>query len=284
MADSAQVGRKPLIGFVSTFSWLVLLIAVASTAASLTVNSLNHVGNSASVLVRDISQNPSTINSLIDEFKKNADAKTAAEIEKNRSKIDSTIASLGGSKEFENLLSVTLNQISQAILNGSSSVKVDFTKIATVIANRVNEAANSTVISVKDLAKIKPQTLDLSKQSKVVVNVHDKIRMIMLAWILWLLLLGVLFLLKGWKIVRTAGWQLFSIGITFLLIRFGTPIIADNILSNSSWPTYQRDLVPQVFRALTSPLLNLAIITTLVGIVLLILDELLGKRSLREKI
>ena len=78
MTDSAQAGRKTLIGLVSTLSWLVLLIAVASTAASLTVNSLNHVGTSASILVRDVSQNQGTVNSLIDEFKKNADSKTAA--------------------------------------------------------------------------------------------------------------------------------------------------------------------------------------------------------------
>ena len=284
MTDSAQAGRKTLIGLVSTLSWLVLLIAVASTAASLTVNSLNHVGTSASILVRDVSQNQGTVNSLIDEFKKNADSKTAAEIDKNRTKIDSTIASLGESKEFQNLLSSTLNQIAQAILNGSSSVKVDFTKIATLIASKVNEAANNTVISVKDLAKIKPQTLDLSKQSKVVVNVHDKIRMIMLAWFLWLILLGVLFLLKGWKVLRTAGWQLFSIGIAFLLIRFGAPIIADNILSNSSWPAYQRDLVPHVFKALTSPLLNLAIITTVIGILLVVLEAFLGKRTNLKKV
>ena len=163
-------------------------------------------------------------------------------------------------------------------------MKVDFTKIATLIASKVNEAANNTVISVKDLAKIKPQTLDLSKQSKVVVNVHDKIRMIMLAWFLWLILLGVLFLLKGWKVLRTAGWQLFSIGIAFLLIRFGAPIIADNILSNSSWPAYQRDLVPHVFKALTSPLLNLAIITTVIGILLVVLEAFLGKRTNLKKV
>ncbi len=278
MGGGSQIGRRSAVGLVSTLAWLSLFIAVASTAASLTVGSLNHVGTSASMLVKDISEKPSTINSIIDEFKKNADAKTVAEIEKNRAKITSTISSLGSSKEFQDLLASTLNQISQAILKGSNSVKVDFSKIASLVASKVNEASKSRVISQKELAKIKPQTLDLSKQSQAVVNVHNKIKEVMLAWILWLILLAVLYLLTGWRVLRTAGWHLFTIGMVFLLVRFGAPVVMDKILSNSTWPTYQRELVPQVFNSLTGSIVTFSAVLALVGLLIVILERLLRER------
>lgn len=278
MTGGSQIGRRSAVGLVSTLAWLSLFIAVASTAASLTVSSLNHVGTSASMLVKDISEKPSTINSIIDEFKKNADPKTVAEIEKNRAKITSTISSLGSSEEFQDLLSSTLNQISQAILNGSNSVKVDFSKIASLVANKVNETSKSTVISQKELAKIKPQTLDLSKQSQAVVNVRNRIKEVMSAWILWLILLAVLYLLIGWRVLRTAGWHLFTIGTVFLLVRFGAPVVMEKILSNSTWPTYQRELVPRVFNSLTESIVTLSTVLALVGFSIVILERLLRER------
>lgn len=280
MAAASQVGKKSLIGFTSTIAWLTLLVAFVATAASLTVNSLDHVGNAASAIVKELSTNQSALDSILDEFKKNADPKTVAEIDKNRAKIDSTIASLGGSKEFQDSLASTLNKISTAILSGSSSVKVDFTDIATLVANKVNEAAKSEVISKKELAKLKPQTLDISKQSKVIVNVRSKIKEVTLAWLLWLVLLAVLSLLKGWRVLGTAGWQLLSVGVIFLLVRFGAPLIFDNLLKNSMLTTYQRDLVPQIFSSLTEQIVNLSVVVSVVGLLLIISDKLF-RRNLR---
>lgn len=278
MANGAQIGKKSLIGFVSTLSWLVLLASFLATVALLSVDNLKHVGNSASSIVRELSKNPSDINSLIDDFRKNADPKTVAEIDKNRAKINATIASIGGSKEFQDSLALTLNKISQAILNGSSSVQVDFTKLATLVADEVNKASNSTVITKKELAKLKPKTLDLGKQSKVVNNVRNRITEVMLSWLLWLILLGVLYLLKRWKVLRTAGWQLFSIGVIFLTIRYGAPIIANHALTNSTLPVYQRDLIPQVLDALTGSLVVVSVVAFVLGFLVLIVDQFVRNR------
>lgn len=279
MASGAQIGRKSLIGFVSTISWLVLLASFVATAALLSVDNLKHVGNSASSIVNHLSKSPSDINSLIDDFKKNADPKTIAEIDKNRAKINETIASLGGSKEFQDSLAATLNKISEAILNGSSSVEIDFSKLATIVANAVNKASDSVVISKKELAKLKPKTLDLGKQSRVINNVHSRIAEVMLSWILWLILLGVLYLLKRWAVVRTAGWQLFSIGVLFLFIRYGAPILANHALTNSNLPIYQRDLIPQVLNAVMGPIVEVSIGACVLGCVLLIFDQLQRQRK-----
>lgn len=278
MASGAQIGKKSLIGFVSTISWIVLLASFLATVALLSVDNFKHVGNSASSIVKEFSKNPSDINSLIDDFRKNADPKTVAEIDKNRAKINATIASIGGSKEFQDSLASTLNKISEAILNGSSSVKIDFTKLATLVADEVNKASNSVVITKKELAKLKPKTLELGKQSKVVNNVRNRIAEVMLSWLLWLILLGVLYLLKGWKVLRTVGWQLFSIGLIFLAIRYGAPIIANHTLTNSTLPVYQRDLIPRILDALTSSLVEVSIIAFVLGFALLILDQFLCKR------
>lgn len=283
MADGSQVGRRFAIGLVATLAWFSLFIAVASTAAIVSVGTLSHVGTTASKLVKSISEKPATINSMIDEFKKNADPKTAAEIERNRRKIASTISSLGSSKEFQNLLSATLNQISQAILDGSKSVKVDFTKIATLVAGKINDASESTVISQKDLAKIKPQVWDLSKQSGTVISAHNRLREVLLTWILWLIFLGVLYLFIGWRMLRTAGWHLFSIGIFFLLIRFGGPIVVGKIMSDSALPIYQRDLVPQVLSSLTGPIVLLSIVISVSGFLMIILEQLLHGRMSSNK-
>ncbi len=278
MVSSGQFGKKSLIGFVSTISWVVLLASFLATAALLSVDNLKHVGDSASSIVDQLSKNPADISSLVDDFRKNADPMTIAEIDKNRAKINETIAAVAASKEFQNSIASTLNQISEAILNGSSSVKVDFSKLATIVANAVNRASNSVVISKKELAKLKPKTLQLGKQSKIVNNVRNWIAEVLLAWLIWLILLGVLFLLKRWKVLRTAGWQLFSVGVMFLLIRYGAPIIADNSLSNSTMPMYQRDLIPQVMKALTGSLVEVSVVAAVLGFALIIIEQGMRRR------
>lgn len=282
MATDSGLGKKSAFALASILAWLALLIAFLATMATMTVNNMSHVGNTASTIVQRLSKDPATINSLLDEFKKNADPKTVAEIEKNRTTIESTISSLGGDKTFQDSLADTLNKISQAILNGSKSVTVDFGPLANAVASKVNEAAKSTVISKKELAKLKPQVLDLSKQSNSISNARNKVAEVTLAWLFWLVLLGVLYLLKQWKFVRTAGWQLFSVGILFFALRFVAPVVLDKALVNSDSPVYLKDLLQEVLKTLFGPMTTLSIITALVGFVLLVGDQLLRNRSPRK--
>lgn len=279
MAAESKLGKKSAFALASMLAWLALLIAFLATMATMTVNNMSHVGNTASTIVQRLSKDPATIDSLLDEFKKNADPKTVAEIEKNRTTIESTISSLGGDKAFQDSLADTLNKISQAILNGSKSVTVDFGPLATAVATKVNEAAKSTVISKKELAKLKPQVLDLSKQSNSISNARNKVEEVTLAWLFWLVLLGVLYLLKQWKFVRTAGWQLFSIGILFLALRFVAPVVLDKALANSDSPVYLRDLLQEVLKMLFDPMMTLSILAALAGFALLAGDQILRTRS-----
>lgn len=278
MASAAQVGQKSLIGFVSTLSWVVLLASFLATVGLMSVDNLKHVGNSASAIVDHLSKNQKDIDSLVDEFKKNADPKTVAQIDKNRAKIEATIASIGGSKEFQDSLASILNKIAAAILNGDSSVQIDFSKLARLAADEVNKASDSVVITKKELAKLKPTTLKLGKQSKTLADVRDRIREVALAWLLWLILVGVLYLLKGWRVLRTTGWQLFSVGGIFLLVRYAIPFVTDHVLTSSTIPVYQRDLVPQIIDALTRYLLLASMIACALGLVLVFLDISLRKR------
>ncbi len=279
MAADSELGRKSAFALASTLAWLALLVAFLATTATMMVNNMSHVGNTASSIVQRLSSDPATIDSLLNEFKKNADPKTVAEIDENRTTIENTISALGGDKAFQDSLADTLNKISQAILSGSKSVTVDFGPLATAVATKVNEAAKSEVISEKELAKLKPQVLDLSKASNNISSARNKVKGVTLSWLLWFVLLGVLYLLKRWKFVRTAGWQLFSVGIIFLALRFVVPVVLDKTLANSGSPVYQKDLLQEVLKMLFGPMLTLSIITALVGFVLLVGDQLLRSRS-----
>jgi len=278
MAVDSSFGKKSASAITSTLAWLVLLVAFLATTATLTVNGMSHVGNTASTIVQHLSKNPAAIDSLLNEFRKNADPKTAAEIDKNRAKIDSTIASIGGDKAFQDSLAATLNKISEAILNGSQSVKIDFVPLATAIADKVNVAAKSSIISKKELAKLKPQILDLSKQSKNISHARSEVKEVTVLWLLWLVLLGALYLFKQWKVLGTAGWQLLSVGIIFLALRFAAPFIVHNALNNSAMATFQKDLISEVLKSLTGPMMTLSTVAVLVGLVLVMVDRLLRKR------
>jgi len=278
MAVDSSFGKKSASAITSTLAWLVLLVAFLATTATLTVNGMSHVGNTASTIVQHLSKNPAAIDSLLNEFRKNADPKTAAEIDKNRAKIDSTIASIGGDKAFQDSLAATLNKISEAILNGSQSIKIDFVPLATAIADKVNVAAKSSIISKKELAKLKPQILDLSKQSKNISHARSEVKEVTVLWLLWLVLLGALYLFKQWKVLGTAGWQLLSVGIIFLALRFAAPFIVHNALNNSAMATFQKDLISEVLKSLTGPMMTLSTVAVLVGLVLVMVDRLLRKR------
>ena len=95
------------------------------------------------------------------------------------------------------------------MFNGSTSVTADFGSLAAAVADRVNAAAKTPVITKKELAKLKPKVLDLSKNSTNISNARNKVKEVRLAWLLWSILLGVLYLARQWKFLRTAGWQLF---------------------------------------------------------------------------
>lgn len=271
-------GKKYAFGIASTLAWFALLVAFLATMATMTIDNLSHVGNSATTIVQHLSKNPATVNSLINEFKKDADPKTAAEIDRNRATIESTISSLGADKVFRDSLASTLNQISEAIFNGSKSVTVDFGPLAAAVADKVNAAAKSPVISKKELAKLKPKVLDLSKDSTNISDARNKVKEVTFAWLLWFVLLGVLYLLRQWKFLRTAGWQLFSVGLIFLGAHFAVPVVVHSVISNSDMPGFQKDLLPEVLNSLTRPMLVLSIIVLLAGLVLLVVEQLVRNR------
>ncbi len=278
MTTDLSMGKKSAFGIASTLAWLALLVSFLATAATLTINSMDHVGDTASSIVNRLSTNPVAIDSLLNDFRRNADSVTVAEIDKNKSKIESAIASLTGDKIFQKNLASTLNTISQAILNGASSVTVDFGPLATTVAEKVNAISGSPVVSKEDLAKLKPQVIDLSKQAIDFSNVKNRLAEVILVWMIWLLFLGVIYLLRKWKVLRTAGWQLISVGVIFIVIRFVTPIAVDKVFNNSDRPVYQKDLAQEILKTLFGPLLTLSIITAFAGLILVSGDRLLRNR------
>jgi len=278
MAADSTLGKKSALAIASTLAWLALLVAFVATAANITINNLNHVGDTASSIVNRLSTNSVAIDSLLNDFRKNADPKTVAEIDQNRLKIKQAIASLAGDKNFRDSLASMLNKISVAVLNGSETVTVDFGPLATKVADVVNAAAGQPVISKKELAKIRPQEINLSKQARNFSSVRNRIWEVMLAWALWLIFLGVVYLFKKWKILGTAGWQLISIGIIFIAARFLTSIAMGQALENSPSVSYQRDLAQEVLKALFGPIWILSVTMTLAGMVLVAANQFFRNR------
>lgn len=262
--------KRVLVGILSTLAWTLLLIALLVTSANLIVNNLNHVGDLASTVVKEVSANPKTLDSIIDEFARSADPKVAREIEKNRSRIESTISSLGASSDFQEKISSTLNQIFQAALSGASSVNVDFVPLATLIAEKVNEVADRTVISKKILAEIKPTSIDLSKQSTTVRKAKNLLHQALYIWLLWLVILVGLFLLVGKRIMRIYGAHLISIGAIGLIIRFLAPVLAQRAVISSDGALYAQQIAPRILESFLSPVMTLSIVAVVLGIALIL--------------
>ncbi|MDP1711379.1 MAG: hypothetical protein Q8K86_02840 [Candidatus Nanopelagicaceae bacterium] len=263
-------GKKVLVGFLSTLAWPLLLIALLVTSANLVVNNLGNAGDLAATVVKEVSANPNTLNSIIDEFLESADPKVANEIEKNRAKIERTISSLGASSDFQDAISSTLNQISRAVLSGASSVNVDFAPLATLVAEKVNEAAKRAVISKKILADIKPISIDLSQQSTTITKGKNLLRQTLFIWVIWLALLIGLFLLIGRRIMRMYGVHLVSIGIIGLALRFMAPVLAQKAIASSDSALYVQQIAPQILKALLSPIMTLSIVALVLGIALIL--------------
>ena len=273
-------GRKIGIGLVSTLTALVLALAFLISIANVMVASASHVGESAATVVKQVSADPDSLNSIIDEFEKSADSKLAAEIKKNRAQINEAVSSLGSSREFRDLIASTLDQISKAALAGSPSVSVDFSKIATAIASKVNVAAKSTVISNKDIANIKPTVLDLSKNSQKIVDIKSKIRLALVIWFIFVVLVALGYWLRGIKVFRAVGIQFLSLGIVGLATKFLTPTIVNLALRDSSGPSYQRKVIPEIVNSLGSPIFVLSAVFGAVGVILIVTSMvILGKKK-----
>lgn len=273
--------KRMLIGFLSLLSWLSLLIAVAATSAILMLNGLSHAGNSVSTILQDFSKDQNAVNSLIDEFKKDIDPQIAKQIEKNRGAISQAIESLVASTEFQDAISKPLNQITQGMLAGSATVKVDFSQLATLIVAKVNAAAKSAVVAEKDLVDLKLTVLNIEKESKAVAQARSKLYAVTLLWILWILLLVALFYLKGRAVMKTSGMQLLSIGALILILKFGAPFAAGFAIKNSSSFSLLVDILPKAIGSATTPILNLAIVVSVLGSALLGTERYLRRRQAR---
>lgn len=246
------------------------------------LNGLNHAGSSVSTILQDFSKDQDAVNSLIDGFKKDVDSQIAKQIEKNRGPISQTIEALVASTEFQDAISKPLNQITQGILAGSATVKVDFSQLATLIVAKVNAAAKSTVVAKKDLVDLKPTVLNIEEQSKVVAQTRSKLHTVMLLWVLWILLLVALFYLKGRAVMKTAGRQLLSIGVLILILKFAAPFAAGSAIKNSSSPSLLIDILPKAVGSVTTPIFNLSIVVLLFGSALLGLEKYLRRGGAKE--
>lgn len=271
--SSSSAGRKALTGFISSIAWLFLVLSLLATTANFVLNGFSKVGSSASSLVETISSSPSALNSLIDEFEKNADPKAAAEIEKNRSQIEATLASLGKSESFRASLEKTLNDISSAVLGGASSVTVDFSDLANQVAAEINAAAKTKVITDANLEEVVPSTLDLSKQSETIANVKKVIHLSLLLWIVWFALIGLLVWLKGRKVLQTSGIQLISVGILATAIHFLAPLGLNRANKSADLAEFQRDAISEGFKIIASPTLIVGLVATALGLVLVFLSR-----------
>lgn len=273
-----SAGKRVLVGFLSILTWPMLLVALLVTSANLVINDLSHVGDLAATVVNEVSANKTTLNSMIDEFAKSADPQMAKEIENNRTQIESAVASLGASADFKSTISTTLNQISEAALNGASSVTVDFSPIANLVAHKVNDSAKSTVITKKALANIEPTVIDLSKQSMTITNVKKGVRLGLLIWLIWLALLAGLFLLKGRRILRTYGIHFISVGVVGLAFRFGAPLLVYRAIKGSNGALYVEQIAPKILETLLSPVMTLSIVALILGIALIAVGRFVKNR------
>jgi hypothetical protein len=280
---TGTAGKKALIGFVSSLAWVFLVLSLLATTANFVMNGLSKVGGSAASLVETISSNPSALNSLIDEFEKGADSKAVREIEKNRAAIEETLASLGKSEEFRNSLEKTLNDISDAVLNGSSSVTVDFSDLANQVAAKINAAAKSTVITKANLEEVVPATLDLSEQSETIANVKKVIHLSLFLWVIWFALMGVLVLLKGRRVLQTSGIQLVSVGILAIGVHFLAPWGLNRANTSADLAEFQRDAISEAFKIVSSPSLLIGVVATVVGLILVFVSRINAKKTRSDK-
>ena len=256
------------IDFLTLLSWPSLLIAIVATSAILTLSSLNHVGDFTSSILQDSLKDQKYVNMLIDEYVKVAETGAAKQIEKNRGAMSQAIKSLVVSTEFQDSLAQPLNQISEGLMAGSETVKIDFSKLATIVAAKVNVAGKNKLISKKEIANLKHQVINIQAISKNYSKIHDTLNTLMLAWVIWILLFVALFFHKGHSVLRTVGRQLLSIGIPMTLLTLSTPIVVGFAIKFLSAPSLVTELSPKLISTLISPTLILAIVVSLFGIVL----------------
>ena len=267
--------KKIAIALVSFVAWIALFLAVLATSLNFAVGALSQSGDTAAAVLAKVSTNQEAITSIYEEIKKNANPKLAAEIEKNKTAITEMITTLSASPDFQAAMAKALNGVAKGVLSGAKSVDIDFSEVAAIAAVQINKAAGAKVITKKDLANLKPKTVDISDKSTVVVNIKNKIHLALLFWVIWIALLVALFFLRRETVIKKAGRQLLSIGIPIIVLKFISPLIVNKIQA----PGYFKDLVPTIANAFTGPVFNFGIMVFLIGAAILIVEKLISRRS-----
>jgi hypothetical protein len=260
---------------VYTALYLLLIVASVDTAAHFLMNHLSHLGTTSTALVNDVTQREQTIIPLaIDQFTKNADAKTKQNIEENRAKIDAAVADLLKNPQFRAELAKILEPVGTALTSGQSSVSIETKPLAGMIAAEINSIAGKKVISTSDVAKMsKPQTIDLAKPSKVVHNVNSITTGLLWLWIPIFLLIALVFRLRRRSAFSTLGKIFLTLAVPILVIWYLIPSIAQRIIDSKADSKLPATLFPIVYREVTGftqilgiVYLALAVISILIGL------------------
>lgn len=261
--------KKVAIGLLSFIAWVALVFAVLFTSLNLLFNGLNESGDVAASVLTKISTSDSAISSIFDEIKKSVDPKLAVEFEKKEEAIKEVITTLSASSEFKRAVASSINGVSRGLFSGANNVTIDFSETATLLVNAVNKANGTPIITKKDLSKLTLKTLDISKQSKILTQVQEKLHLGLLFWIVWvLIMLGVFFIKRG-VLLKSAGWQLISLGPPLIILRLLSPLLINRV----SAPAYLKEVLPQLINSLFGPVFILGAAMFILGGVILVVEK-----------
>jgi|GEM_PF-3814604 len=253
--------KKFAVATLSLLVWLSLTLAILFTSLTLSLNELDQSGDIAVSVLEKISTNETAISSIFDEIKKSTNPSTRKEFEKNRTPITKAIVTLISSIEFKDFVATSLNDLSHGLLSGVSNVSVDFSKIAPLFVNTINESAKKTIITKRDLKKFTLKKFDISKESEVLSKVRSKVHLGLIFWIIWALMLLGFFFLKREALLRITGWHLLSLGLSLVIFKFLTPFFAAHLPT----PAYLKVIIPALVTSIFDSMFIFGITLATVG-------------------
>lgn len=185
-------------------------------------------------------------------------------IKKNKEVVVSVVAEVLAGEEQRKELAATAQQFMNGLLAGQTTVTVDVRPVFRPLYAGIQEILPS--LDSQEIEDLEPMVLGEDEPLPDLGILRTIALTLTFAWVLWLLVVGILFRRVGKRAWHTVGWHALTIGVMSVLVVVAVPRVISSLISDATGKALAQTMLTSVSAAG----LWLGLVLAIAGVVLVV--------------